>query len=38
MINRWEDELYTDAIPVKLGEEENARVIAKRLDVAYGPK
>jgi hypothetical protein len=34
MINRWGDELYTDAIPAKVGEE-NAKAVVKRLDVAY---
>jgi uncharacterized protein len=37
MINRWGDELYTDAIPAKVGEE-NAKAVVKRLDVAYWPE
>lgn len=37
MINRWGDELYTDAIPVKV-REENAQAVVKRLDVAYWPE
>ena len=36
-INRWGDELYTDAIPVKVGEE-NAKAVVSRLDVAYWPE
>src|SRR5919108_6338708 len=37
MINRWGDELYTDAISAKVGEE-NAKAAVKRLDVAYWPE
>jgi uncharacterized protein len=37
IINRWGDELYTDAIPAKVGEE-NAKAVVKRLDVAYWPE
>jgi uncharacterized protein len=36
MINRWGDELYTDAIPAKVGEE-NAKAVDRQLDVAYWP-
>ena len=37
MINRWGDELYTDAAPVKVGEE-NAKTVVNQLDVAYWPE
>jgi hypothetical protein len=37
LINRWGDELYTEAIPVKVGEE-NAKAVINRLDVAYWPE
>jgi uncharacterized protein len=37
MINRWGDELYTDAIPAKVGEE-NAKAVVERLDAAYWPE
>ena len=37
LINKWGDELYTDAIPVKVGEE-NAKGVVNRLDVAYWPE
>jgi hypothetical protein len=37
-INRWGDELYTDAIPgVKVGEE-SAKAVVRLLDVAYWPE
>jgi uncharacterized protein len=36
-INRWGDELYTDKTPID-AEEENARSIVNRLDVAYWPE
>jgi hypothetical protein len=37
MINRWGDELYTDAIPAKVGEE-NPKAVVRLLDVAYWPE
>jgi uncharacterized protein len=37
MINRWGDELYSDAIPAKVAQE-NAKTVVKRLDVAYWPE
>jgi hypothetical protein len=37
LINRWGDELYTDAIPVKVGEE-NAKAVVNLLDVTYWPE
>jgi uncharacterized protein len=37
IINRWGDELYTDAIRAKVGEE-NAKAVVKLLDVAYWPE
>ena len=37
LINRWGDELYTDAIPVKV-REENSKAVVNRLDVAYWPE
>jgi uncharacterized protein len=37
MINRWGDELYTDAIPPKVGEE-NPKGVVRLLDVAYWPE
>jgi hypothetical protein len=37
MINRWGDELYTDALPAKVGEE-NAKAVVRRLDAAYWPE
>jgi hypothetical protein len=37
LINRWGDELYTDAIPAKVGEE-NGKAEVKRLDAAYWPE
>ena len=36
-INRWGDELYTDAMPVKV-REENARALVDLMDVAYWPE
>jgi hypothetical protein len=37
IINRWGDELYTDAIPAKVGEE-NPKTVVRLLDVAYWPE
>ena len=37
MINRWGDELYTDATPAKV-EEENAKMVVNQLDAAYWPE
>jgi uncharacterized protein len=37
MINWWGDELYIDAIPAKVGDE-NAKAVVKRIDVAYWPE
>lgn len=36
-INRWGDELYTDALPVKTGQE-NSMSVVKLMDVAYWPE
>ena len=36
-IDRWGDELYSDATPVRVGEE-NAKEEVKLFDVAYWPK
>jgi hypothetical protein len=37
VINRWGDELYTEPIPVKVGEE-NAKSLVNLMDVAYWPE
>ena len=37
IINRWGDELYSDSIPVKVGEE-NSKSEVRLLDVAYWPE
>ena len=37
VINRWGDELYSDSIPVKVGEE-NSKAEVRLLDVAYWPE
>jgi uncharacterized protein len=37
IINRWGDELYTDAIPAKVGEE-SAKAVVRLMDVAYWPE
>ncbi|MDQ3903853.1 MAG: cyclophilin-like fold protein [Thermoproteota archaeon] len=37
IINRWGDELYSDAIPVKV-EEENSKSEVRLMDVAYWPE
>jgi hypothetical protein len=38
MINRWGDELYTDAIPAAKVGEENTQAVVRLLDVAYWPE
>src|SRR5919109_5095306 len=38
MINRWGDELYTDAIPSAKVGEESAKAVVRLLDVAYWPE
>lgn len=37
MINRWGEELYTEPLPVKVGEE-NAKSIVNIMDAAYWPE
>lgn len=37
-INRWGDELYTEPMPVKVREKENARSLVDLMDVAYWPE
>jgi len=37
VINRWGDELYTEPMPVRVGEE-NAKSLVNLMDVAYWPE